>query len=84
MSGSQGFPRLLVKTQRQTGRWLPLVSRVDTQTDGNSIYDSVYLEEGVSGNVLSNESDLKGVKFPKSYQHCRYFSWSYFLLFLFK
>lgn len=59
MSGSQGFSRRLVKT---LGHRLPLVSQMDTQTDGNSIYDSVYLEEGVSGDVLSNKSDFKGIE----------------------
>lgn len=61
MSGSQGFSRRLVKTQWQVGHRLPLVSQVDTRTDGNSIYDSVYLEGGVSGDVLSNKSDFKGI-----------------------
>lgn len=56
----------------------PSLSRVDTRTDGNSLYDSVYLEEGVSGNVLSNTSDLNGVQCLKPFQQCRHFSWSYF------
>lgn len=61
------------------GYWFPLVSQVDTWTDGNSIYDSVYLEEGVSGDVLSNKNDLKGIEFLKPFRQCRYFPWSYFL-----
>lgn len=67
MSGSQGFSRPLVKTQWQMGHWFPLVSQVDTWMDRNSIYDSVYLEEGVSADVLSNKNDLKGIEFLKPF-----------------
>lgn len=49
------------------GHWFPLVSQVDTWMDRNSIYDSVYLEEGVSADVLSNKNDLKGIEFLKPF-----------------
>lgn len=77
---SQGLPRLLVKTQRQMGHQFPLAFQLDTQTGGNSIYDSICLQEGFSGNVISNKHHSKGVKFLNPFQQSRHFSGSYFLI----